>query len=1569
MKKLLLLFVMLGVMLAGLQAIANDDKTGEDQLLRKSLLLEPSVYEGTSFPYPFSEIGNPVTSPAISTGYYFVDTDEDVPDYWRPVPKILDTLVDVGLWRRILPGPRLQPSTFWSDPLTGRDGLRFFRNPGLPVPAGDFFNGATDSTDDAIAGPMPIGFNFYFNGLKFDSFYVSTNGLIALTNDRYFYDGNSPKQKIIPASATNAYNSMSMDWFATQESRNNHSSNGLTDALADDFGYRYSVCGGDPMNSLGGIRTRGGALDQSVFTTYKSALIAPFFGDLHLSQYNTLLNAPEDWGKVFFKRSNNADTLVIYFINIAPLRSMSTPAGTYTALKDLRPGDQNYVAASAQVVLSKRDSSVTIVYERFDGNATVGNQGVPATTVFRYNTTCGVSGFARHVNYGIAGGPVSPWAAEYSQTSHYYKQYPSPKEQYPHNYEGIKFKQWKNTVRVVDISYRVRKVDPNADLDFTVVVPTTSANDYEMLAGEERIGAIQPVAILQNLTNNIQGPTGVNYQKQQLNFRARFRITNEASGRIVYNRLVPIDSTCMALPDAQTAECSGDSYVKVRYSSVTKSSGNYTATPATFPGTNKYNGVPPYGFVQVYFPPFEPNEYVNNHIGRLKAYIIADPTDPKTNESLSDGWPFDDTTSVRIFVMKRLEDFNDDVTSYHTVNRAVMPSTLKWVNIDAEVASGDDVSKYPLPPRGDYSPTNNYDFTFKEPDYTRDSRQSPVIKMNRKTLENQEPAKSPGGDQLRSFPIDLRGRFGAVLTLSIQRTVKRDDWARGFGDQELVGPEPRSVVNGDVFTQWTQYGGSAANLEDQICVEFASPSPDGLRNITNIADNLWRIHPRRKGASPITNMAAYTLFGAGGYMTGFLETDPDSALAQPVYGTLGGLRPSLFDDGVDYEFKKVFISIPDTIIKSHDEGAKNFRFRLNVQARNNKKCIPCIPDDDDPFFIDNVKILFPSEITDIEMSLVKAEWPYTIAPASQAIKVPIRVKFTNNTYVAAPPFLIRVRIYRKGENRPVYCRLEPLPFMSGKEEVTYAMPNWDARKNGPGEYRLVANVLFGSPLNPDQDLEPLNDTTYTDFTLRFGDVYAYDPAITPRNDVPDGAFSNVPGRGLNLFGFAYGGSGSIYGPAGAYYDENFYGAGYIGGSGSGQIAMKFVLYQPDTIYGYKAFFGLLNQAFDDISLNIYRGNEQPTTQVNGALAYKFRGYDDKRFDGFFDEYVTYLLKKPVVLEAGTYWMAIGQMGETGLELGASKSRMGMRTTSIYIPPPTNYPNLVGQSGYNLVIEKDFRKKNSSDNLLNNNLFCLENTRNSGQWQPFMPTMGNPAYAHLHHYGMSPADNTTATLTRGGWIPMIRPYFGDRSSGNSSIYEDCIPIPVELTNFDGMSRQKGIELYWQTATEVNNEGFYLEKLSPNSEEWLNIGFVKGHGNSNSVNSYNYLDQKVQANAVYQYRLRQVDKDGTQSCETISKVITLKFEGEVELSLEQNIPNPVLNHTAVTFTVPSESFTKLEVIDVYGNVIKTLVNESVNGTRTIEWNATDNNNSNVASGSYILRLTSGEQVRTVKMTVVK
>jgi len=203
MKKLFILFAAIGIIACSLLVQAHENKSSQDETLRKSSLYEPPEFrpDMSSFPMNFSEINNPVNQAAVSTGYYFVDSDDAAPDYWRPIPYIIDTTTESNLWRRILPGPRLRSPDYWQG---NPDGLCFFRNPALPLPEGDFFNGATDSTDDAIAGPIPIGFDFYFNGLKYDSFYVSTNGIIALTNSRYFYNSNG--YRIVPQGKTDAYN-------------------------------------------------------------------------------------------------------------------------------------------------------------------------------------------------------------------------------------------------------------------------------------------------------------------------------------------------------------------------------------------------------------------------------------------------------------------------------------------------------------------------------------------------------------------------------------------------------------------------------------------------------------------------------------------------------------------------------------------------------------------------------------------------------------------------------------------------------------------------------------------------------------------------------------------------------------------------------------------------------------------------------------------------------------------------------------------------------------------------------------------------------------------------------------------------------------------------------------------------------------------------------------------------------------------------------------------------------------------------------------------------------------------
>jgi hypothetical protein len=1552
----------------------------------------------------------------VSTGYYFVDSDDPAPALWFPNDQTEDTTRDVNFWRKVNRGPRIDADTVWNTPayINAGIGLAFFRNPALPVQnQGNFFqNGvsfATDSTDDAIAGPIPINLNkpFFFNGIRYDSAYVSTNGVVSLTNRRYNYDvgGNRTLRN------GRAYDPNSMDWFVTTIGTENRThkyagigNNGLGDLTLDNFGYFYSVLGGSattsnwstlPPNPLAGIRARptgGTGINNTISPNFKSALIAPFWGDQHLSQFAASRNVPDEHGKVWIKNDPTKNKFIIYFVDAQLVRGVNTRIGAFNLSANTRPGDNNYVSASAQVILNSNDSSVAINYVRFNGGVSNGFQSVTAADVYRWNTLSGVRGFARHSFFNRTGGTTSPEdtaRAEYEQYTYYWNFETSQVASYPRTNLRVKFKQWKNTLRVVDIQYRVRQQNPTADDNFTVTVTSSEANNYELLAGEPKIGAIQPVAIIQSLSNDIQGETGVNFQPQDFVFQSRFVIVNKATGRFVYNRLVPVNKTCLEIVDPNWVDCISDVDVRVRYSNVTKTGTNYTATNKVFTGNNTYNnrprnGLPPYEFVQIFYPPWEPNEFAQDangkpvNIGRMRAFIISEATDPNTADPFAykDTWPFDDTTSVELFVMKRLDQFVDDVTEYHIIDNVNMPSVYKWVSINADVQPGEDVSMYPLPPRGSYKADNNQALEIT----------SPVIHMNRLTLADQEPTNGEstmgGGDEIRSFPINLTGRNGAVLSLSVQRNTKRNDWERGFGDGQLVGPEPRSVLNGDIFSPWAGTGSAVSNpgsgRNDRIVVNFARPSNNGISEITNIPTANWRQHPRRRGSGlpSVTDVDALTVFGAGGYMIGFLETDKDSSLSLPVAatGALNALRGNVYDDGIDFEYKKYFVAIPDTFINWQRSGARSFRFRIKVGAINDRKCADCIGDDADDFYVDNVRILFKAtETTDIEVASARIIWPYSQVPATQATSIPIRVRLSNNTSSNAPFYLLKTRIFKNytgnGTDVPVYCRVETIPSHTAGIELDFPMPTFNARLTGPGRYRIegIATVLGG-------DLEPRNDTTYSEFVLNFGNSMAYDPVGNTTNNVPEAA--GVPGRGLNIEGYASGGNGSNSGPSGGY-DAATLGVGIKGGSISGQVAMKFTLLNADTIYGFQAFFGTANQALDDIAWSIFRGNDNtPGTMIGSSLIYRQRGFDDVVNDVVLNQWTTYLLldnqkkPKPEVLPAGTYWISLSQLGQTGMELGASKSRMGMRTMSVGIPAPIFTVKPVGGPGVHLMAHKEFRTTTAAGNLINSNFFALENSRGSQQWLQFMPSQGNPAYAHLHHFGTL-SDNLTLSLTRGTWIPLIRPFMGLKSFSQQVVYQPCADeIPVELAYFDAKPRNEGIEVFWETASEKNADKFIVEKrVNDEASEWGQVSEVKAHGTTNIAQSYKWFDRDVTPATTYQYRLRQVDFDGTQECFT-TNIVTVKFDKNLQLAVNFNSPNPFKDNTQINFTLPDNGDTRLEIIDINGNTVKVIAEGNFKaGFNTVNWDGRDATGAELPTGTYIARLTNNNQVETLKMNIVR
>ncbi len=83
---------------------------------------------------------------------------------------------------------------------------------------------------------------------------------------------------------------------------------------------------------------------------------------------------------------------------------------------------------------------------------------------------------------------------------------------------------------------------------------------------------------------------------------------------------------------------------------------------------------------------------------------------------------------------------------------------------------------------------------------------------------------------------------------------------------------------------------------------------------------------------------------------------------------------------------------------------------------------------------------------------------------------------------------------------------------------------------------------------------------------------------------------------------------------------------------------------------------------------------------------------------------------------------------------------------------------------------------------------------------------------------------------------------------------------------------------------------------------------------------------------------------------------------EFSLHQNYPNPFNPSTTITFVLQRPSFVELQVFDIRGRLVETLVNHSVQtGMHAVDFSAKDH-----ASGIYLVRLTVFDDVRNIRYT---
>lgn len=89
-----------------------------------------------------------------------------------------------------------------------------------------------------------------------------------------------------------------------------------------------------------------------------------------------------------------------------------------------------------------------------------------------------------------------------------------------------------------------------------------------------------------------------------------------------------------------------------------------------------------------------------------------------------------------------------------------------------------------------------------------------------------------------------------------------------------------------------------------------------------------------------------------------------------------------------------------------------------------------------------------------------------------------------------------------------------------------------------------------------------------------------------------------------------------------------------------------------------------------------------------------------------------------------------------------------------------------------------------------------------------------------------------------------------------------------------------------------------------------------------------------------------------------------------ALYPNFPNPFNPETTISFSLSKVSTVRLDIYNLKGQVVKTLVNgELTRGDHKLVWNGKDNNGRDVASGVYLYKLQTEGYSRTLKMMMMK
>jgi hypothetical protein len=189
-----------------------------------------------------------------------------------------------------------------------------------------------------------------------------------------------------------------------------------------------------------------------------------------------------------------------------------------------------------------------------------------------------------------------------------------------------------------------------------------------------------------------------------------------------------------------------------------------------------------------------------------------------------------------------------------------------------------------------------------------------------------------------------------------------------------------------------------------------------------------------------------------------------------------------------------------------------------------------------------------------------------------------------------------------------------------------------------------------------------------------------------------------------------------------------------------------------------------------------------------------------------------------------------------------------------------------------------------------------------------------------------------------------------------------PVSVEMTDFKATIGSSDVLVSWAIPFGVEHLGYRMLRAESDEGEFILLGDEMILPNQNNV--YSWLDQNVQSESNYLYKVRAFDWQGN-SADSPALIV---YTGELipaDFSVSQNWPNPFNPTTMLEVALPETGQLKLDVYNTLGQLVSQLANAEYSGG--IHQFVFDANG--MSSGLYIAIATYDSKRDTIRMLLVR